>query len=93
MDTYDANIALGLPADAREYGVAAKILGDLGITSVRLLSNNPDKQRQLINLGIDVPELVPLVVGVGDVNAGYLAAKRDRMGHELPTDIETNFTA
>ena len=93
MDTYDANIALGLPADAREYGVAAKILGDLGISSVRLLSNNPDKQRQLMNLGIDVPELVPLVVGVGDVNAGYLAAKRDRMGHELPTDIETHFTA
>ncbi|MEY4458469.1 MAG: 3,4-dihydroxy-2-butanone-4-phosphate synthase [Actinomycetota bacterium] len=93
MDTYDANIALGLPADAREYGVAAKILGDLGVSSVRLLSNNPDKQRQLEGLGIEVPELVPLVVGVGDVNAGYLAAKRDRMGHELPTDIETSFTA
>jgi 3,4-dihydroxy 2-butanone 4-phosphate synthase/GTP cyclohydrolase II len=93
MDTYDANIALGLPADAREYGVAAKILGDLGVNSVRLLSNNPDKQRQLEGLGIEVPELVPLVVGVGDVNAGYLAAKRDRMGHELPTDIESSFTA
>lgn len=93
MDTYDANIALGLPADAREYGVAAKILGDLGVSSVRLLSNNPDKQRQLEGLGIEVPELVPLVVGVGDVNAGYLAAKRDRMGHELPTDIESSFTA
>ena len=93
MDTYDANIALGLPADAREYGVAAKILGDVGVNSVRLLSNNPDKQRQLEGLGIEVPELVPLVVGVGDVNAGYLAAKRDRMGHELPTDIESSFTA
>ncbi len=93
MDTYDANIALGLPADAREYGVAAKILGDLGVESVRLLSNNPDKQRQLVNLGIEVTELVPLVVGVGDVNAGYLAAKRDRMGHEIPLDIETSFTA
>lgn len=84
LDTLDANLALGLPADARDYGVAAAILRDLGITSVRLLSNNPEKRRQLIEHGIEVTELVPLVVGVGDVNIGYLGAKRDRMGHQLP---------
>lgn len=84
LDTLDANLALGLPADARDYGVAAAILRDLGISSVRLLSNNPEKRRQLIEHGIEVTELVPLVVGVGDVNIGYLGAKRDRMGHQLP---------
>ncbi|PTW91250.1 3,4-dihydroxy 2-butanone 4-phosphate synthase/GTP cyclohydrolase II [Microbacteriaceae bacterium MWH-Ta3] len=91
LDTYDANIALGLPADAREYGVAKKILDDLGIDTVRLLSNNPDKRRQLIDLGISVPELVPLIVGVGDVNVDYLSVKRDRMGHELPDNLEPDF--
>jgi 3,4-dihydroxy 2-butanone 4-phosphate synthase/GTP cyclohydrolase II len=84
LDTLDANLALGLPADSRDYGVAAAILRDLGISSVRLLSNNPEKRRQLIEHGIEVTELVPLVVGVGDVNIGYLGAKRDRMGHQLP---------
>jgi 3,4-dihydroxy 2-butanone 4-phosphate synthase/GTP cyclohydrolase II len=84
LDTLDANLALGLPADSRDYGVAAAILKDLGISSVRLLSNNPEKRRQLIEHGVEVTELVPLVVGVGDVNIGYLGAKRDRMGHQLP---------
>lgn len=92
LDTYDANIALGLPADAREYGVARKILDDLGIDTVRLLSNNPDKRRQLIDQGIRVPELVPLIVGVGDVNVDYLSVKRDRMGHEFPDNLEPDFT-
>jgi 3,4-dihydroxy 2-butanone 4-phosphate synthase/GTP cyclohydrolase II len=87
LDTLDANLALGLPADARDYGVAAAILRDLGVSSVRLLSNNPEKRRQLIEHGIEVTELVPLVVGVGDVNKAYLGAKRDRMGHQLPGDL------
>ena len=85
LDTLDANIALGLPADARDYGAAYAILKDLGISSVRLLSNNPEKARQLRERGVTVTELVPLVVGVGEFNEGYLDAKRDRMGHELPT--------
>ncbi len=85
FDTLDANIALGLPADARDYGAAHGILKDLGISSVRLLTNNPEKARQLRERGVDVTELVPLVVGVGEFNAGYLDAKRDRMGHSLPT--------
>ena len=85
LDTLDANIALGLPADARDYGAAYGILKDLGISSVRLLSNNPEKARQLRERGVTVTELVPLVVGVGEFNEGYLDAKRDRMGHALPT--------
>lgn len=89
LDTLDANLALGLPADARDYGVAAAILRDLGLSTVRLLSNNPEKRRQLTEYGIDVSEFVPLVVGVGDVNKAYLGAKRDRMGHNLPTALPT----
>lgn len=85
FDTLDANIALGLPADARDYGAAHGILKDLGISSVRLLTNNPEKARQLRERGVTVTELVPLVVGVGEYNEGYLDAKRDRMGHALPT--------
>jgi 3,4-dihydroxy 2-butanone 4-phosphate synthase/GTP cyclohydrolase II len=86
FDTLDANLALGLPADARDYGAATAILKDLGLHSVRLLSNNPEKARQLEERGVEVTELLPLVVGVGEFNEGYLEAKRDRMGHELPTD-------
>lgn len=89
LDTLDANLALGLPADARDYGVAAAILRDLGLDSVRLLSNNPEKRRQLNEYGIEVTEFVPLVVGVGDVNRAYLGAKRDRMGHNLPATLST----
>jgi len=85
LDTLDANLALGLPADARDYGAAYGILKDIGLTSVRLLSNNPEKKRQLEERGVIVTELVPLVVGVGDDNEGYLETKRDRMGHALPS--------
>ncbi|MDP9028310.1 MAG: hypothetical protein M3N46_12325, partial [Actinomycetota bacterium] len=59
---------------------------DLGLASVRLLSNNPEKARQLRERGITVTELVPLVVGVGEFNEGYLETKRDKMGHALPSD-------
>lgn len=86
LDTLDANLALGLPADARDYGAAYGILKDIGLTTVRLLSNNPEKKRQLEERGITVSELVPLVVGVGANNEGYLETKRDRMGHALPSN-------
>jgi 3,4-dihydroxy 2-butanone 4-phosphate synthase/GTP cyclohydrolase II len=85
LDTLDANLALGLPADSRDYGAAVGILKDLGISSVRLLSNNPEKKRQLEERGVEVTELVPLVVGVSATNEGYLETKRDRMGHALPS--------
>ena len=81
LDTVDANLALGLPADAREYAAAAGILNDLGVSKVRLLTNNTDKVNQLRTLGLDVVEQVPLIVGVGPNNHQYLETKRDRMGH------------
>ena len=84
IDTLDANLQLGLPADARDYTAAAGILADLGIDSIRLLTNNPDKVAQLERHGVTVADRVPLFVGVTEQNRGYLTAKRDRMGHELP---------
>jgi 3,4-dihydroxy 2-butanone 4-phosphate synthase/GTP cyclohydrolase II len=81
LDTVDANLALGLPADARDYAAAAGILADLGVERVRLLTNNTDKVKQLRELGLEIVEQVPLLVGVGPNNHQYLATKRDRMGH------------
>lgn len=89
LDTLDANLALGLPADARDYGAAAAILKDMGISEVKLLSNNPEKKRQLEQHGITVSESETLVVGIGADNFGYLEAKRDRMGHTLPGQLKT----
>lgn len=88
LDTLDANTALGFPADARDYGAAAAILNDLGVSEVRALTNNPEKLRQLREHGINVTEQVPLIVGVGSFNERYLEAKRDRMGHILPNKTE-----
>jgi len=86
LDTVDANLALGLPADARDYASAAGILADLGVERVRLMTNNPDKVGQLRELGLDVVEQVPLLVGVGANNHQYLRTKRDRMGHVIDED-------
>ncbi|WP_448809294.1 GTP cyclohydrolase II [Agromyces bauzanensis] len=83
LDTLDANLALGLPIDARDYGAATAILADLGIDTVRLLTNNPEKVRQLEVHGIHVAERLPLVVGVGAGNTAYLETKRRRMGHTI----------
>ncbi len=83
-DTVDANLDLGLPADARHYGAATQILRDLGVVRVRLLTNNPDKTRALEEFGVAVAERVPIVARPNDHNLAYLETKRDRMGHELP---------
>jgi len=83
LDTLDANVALGLPIDSRDYGAATSILHDLGLASVRLLTNNPEKVRQLELHGVAVTERVPLVVGIGQFNEDYLTTKRDRMGHHI----------
>jgi 3,4-dihydroxy 2-butanone 4-phosphate synthase/GTP cyclohydrolase II len=83
LDTLDANLALGLPGDARSYLAASAILHDLGLNEVRLLTNNPEKSRQLEEFGVAVTERVPLVVGVGAFNESYLETKRDRMGHDF----------
>jgi 3,4-dihydroxy 2-butanone 4-phosphate synthase/GTP cyclohydrolase II len=83
-DTVDANLDLGLPADARHYGTATQVLRDLGVTSVRLLTNNPAKVTSLEEYGVPVSERVPLTPHPNDHNIGYLLTKRDRMGHHLP---------
>lgn len=84
LDTVEANIALGLPVDARDYGVAAEMLQDLGVRSVRLLSNNPRKREALLRHGIAVAEQVPLLMPPGVENIRYLRAKRERLDHDLP---------
>jgi len=82
-DTVEANLLLGHPADARDYGVASEILNLIGVDSVCLLTNNPDKIGQLVSYGINVEERMPLVVGVGEENRDYLAIKVNKMGHDI----------
>lgn len=83
LDTLDANLKLGFPADAREYGTAAAMLRDLGIASVDLMTNNPDKIGQLERAGITVASRVPIVIPPNAFDAGYLSTKQHRMGHLL----------
>lgn len=85
-DTVEAQERLGLPVDAREYAAAAGILHDLGMTSVRLLTNNPQKAAGLTELGIDVVAVERLHTAATPHNRAYLRTKRDRMGHDLPVD-------
>ncbi|GAA2359715.1 MULTISPECIES: bifunctional 3,4-dihydroxy-2-butanone-4-phosphate synthase/GTP cyclohydrolase II [Streptomyces] len=83
-DTLDANLELGLPADARDYGAGARILADLGVRSVRLLTNNPAKTAALTAHGLTVTGREPMPAPAGRHNLRYLRTKRDRMGHDLP---------
>ena len=83
LDTVDANLALGLPVDGREYASAAAILRHLGLRQVRLLTNNPRKRRALEEHGIQVVERVPLVVPPNPLNRDYLRTKAARLGHAL----------
>ncbi|ADP79754.1 bifunctional 3,4-dihydroxy-2-butanone-4-phosphate synthase/GTP cyclohydrolase II [Pseudofrankia inefficax] len=83
-DTVDANLALGLPADARDYGVGAQVLVDLGVRGMRLLTNNPAKRAGLEGYGLSIVERVPLPVAHTPENLRYLTTKRDRMGHDIP---------
>jgi GTP cyclohydrolase II len=84
LDTVEANLALGLPVDSRDYGVAARILDDLGVRSVRLMSNNPRKREALLEHGIAVAEQVPLLIAPCESNITYLRTKRERLDHHLP---------
>jgi len=83
MDTVEANLALNLPADLRDYGIGAQILVDLGLSSIRILTNNPKKIRGLEGYGLSVAEQVPIEHVSNPYNEAYLRAKRDRMGHTL----------
>ncbi|MEU9319506.1 bifunctional 3,4-dihydroxy-2-butanone-4-phosphate synthase/GTP cyclohydrolase II [Streptomyces sp. NPDC048295] len=84
VDTLDANLELGLPADARDYAAGAQILKDLGVHSLRLMTNNPDKTAAILRHGLAVTGREPMPVQAGEHNLRYLRTKRDRMGHDLP---------
>jgi 3,4-dihydroxy 2-butanone 4-phosphate synthase / GTP cyclohydrolase II len=83
LDTVDANLKLGLPADLRDYGIGAQILVDLGLTSIRILTNNPKKIRGLEGYGLRVTDQIPIEHVPNPHNEAYLRAKRERMGHTL----------
>lgn len=83
LDTVEANVAIGFPPDARDYGIGAQILADLGLTSIRLMTNNPAKRIGLEGYGLKVVERVPLVIQPHEHNRFYLETKRDKLGHLL----------
>jgi 3,4-dihydroxy 2-butanone 4-phosphate synthase/GTP cyclohydrolase II len=85
LDTVEANVALGFPPDARDYGVGAQILRDLGLSTIRLLTNNPTKRAGIEGYGLTITDRLPIDVGTTAENADYLATKRDKMGHLLGT--------
>jgi 3,4-dihydroxy 2-butanone 4-phosphate synthase/GTP cyclohydrolase II len=82
-DTVDANLELGLPVDSREYGIGAQILVDLGITTMRYMTNNPAKYGGIEGFGLEITERVPLESVPNPENIHYLRTKRERMGHLL----------
>jgi 3,4-dihydroxy 2-butanone 4-phosphate synthase/GTP cyclohydrolase II len=83
LDTVEANLELGLPADAREYGIGNQILADLGLTTIRILTNNPKKLTGIEGFGLTVVEQLPIETDPTDENRRYLATKRDKLGHRL----------
>jgi 3,4-dihydroxy 2-butanone 4-phosphate synthase/GTP cyclohydrolase II len=82
-DTVEANVELGFPADSREYGIGSQILVDLGVTTMRLMTNNPSKYGGLEGYGLEIVERVPLHVAPNDENISYLRAKQEKLGHLL----------
>lgn len=83
MDTVEANLHLGLPMDARDYGVGAQILRSLGISKIRLISNNPKKRAAILGYGLEIVEAVPIKIKANPHNTKYLEAKKTKMGHDL----------
>lgn len=86
LDTVDANLKLGFKPDHRDYGIGAQILRDLGVTKMRLMSNNPTKRAGLIGYGLEIVENVPIEIVSNPYNEQYLRTKRDRMGHTIMKD-------
>ena len=88
LDTFDANLHLGFGPDQRDYDISAAILAKLGVKSIRLLTNNPDKVKQLRSYGVDIVEQVPLEVPANENNLKYMLAKKKRFGHKLSLQNE-----
>ena len=93
LDTLEANIALGFAGDLREYYIGAQILRDLGVRTMRLLTNNPDKVYQLADFGLEITERVPIQVEATKYDLRYLLTKKDRMGHILNYDEKETVNA
>lgn len=87
LDTVDANVQLGFKADLRDYGVGAQILRNLGVTKMRLMSNNPTKRAGLVGYGLEIVENVPIEITANPYNEEYLKTKRDRMGHTIMKNL------
>jgi 3,4-dihydroxy 2-butanone 4-phosphate synthase/GTP cyclohydrolase II len=83
LDTVEANVELGFKADERDYGVGAQILRDLGITKIRLISNNPKKRVGLMGYGLEIVEVLPIEIIPNQYNLRYLTTKRDKLGHDI----------
>lgn len=88
MDTLEANLALGFEGDMREYYIGAQILRDLGVKTMRLLTNNPDKVYQLEDFGMEIVERVPIQMPATDYDRFYLETKKEKMGHLLDMDAQ-----
>ncbi|HUF15951.1 MAG TPA: bifunctional 3,4-dihydroxy-2-butanone-4-phosphate synthase/GTP cyclohydrolase II [Acidimicrobiia bacterium] len=86
FDTVDANVNLGLPVDSRDYGVGSQILYDIGVRSMRLLTNNPVKRAAIEGYGLSIQERIPISLPANEENRGYLQTKADRLGHQLDLD-------
>jgi 3,4-dihydroxy 2-butanone 4-phosphate synthase/GTP cyclohydrolase II len=82
-DTVEANLELGFGADERDYGVGAQILRNLGVSKIKLISNNPKKRVGLMGYGLEIVESVPIEIESNPHNEAYLMAKRDKMGHNI----------
>src|SRR6476469_2107135 len=83
LDTVEANLHLGFPMDKRDYGIGAQILRYLGVTKLRMMSNNPKKRAGLLGYGLEIVEAVPIEIEPNEHNENYLKTKRDKMGHEI----------
>ena len=84
-DTVEANLELGFPVDSREYGIGAQILVDLGVTTMRLMTNNPKKYGGIDGYGLEIVERVPVQIVPNEENIAYLRAKQNKLGHLLDT--------
>jgi len=86
LDTVEANLKLGFGMDDRDYGVGAQILRDLGVTKMKLMTNNPKKRAGLIGYGLEITDIIPIEIQSNEHNRNYLKAKRDKMGHTIRID-------